>query len=1178
LFDVRILGELKAAGGRSPVALGPPLQRALFALLVLRANEIVSVDRLIEDLWEPDAPRTAAKSVQTYVSRLRDELERSGADARIETRAPGYVLRVDPEVVDAVRFERLAGEAATALADARVDVASTISAEALALWHGQPLSEFAYRDFAQRAIARLEESYEGLLETRFDARLAQGQHEQLVKELEAAVQTYPLRERLREQLMLAFYRSGRQAEALDAYRAVRQTLVDELGIDPGPDLQALERAILTQDPSLDLPIVATGVALQADDATAEPRQPEEPLEPPIGRDAEHETVVGFLGRLPAGCHGLLLEGEAGIGKTTVWEVGVAEARRRGYEVLSIRVGASESQLSYAGLGDLLDPVFGRVVAKLPMPQRRGLEAALALTEAEMAPDLRVLGLALLNVIRCLSADGPLVIAIDDLQWLDAPSSELVAFAMRRLREEPVGLLASVRTGVRGAGLDVLERAFDGRVTSLEVGALSLGAVQRLLRGRLSQPPTRSLLRRVYDRSGGNPFYALELARVIDERGEERMPDSLRGLVADRLEQMPAETQSLILVLASAMLPSLEMVRALSAEDALDSAERAKVVVIDGPRVRFSHPLLAAAARESATTRERRAAHRRLAEIVDDPEQRARHLALATEGPDKGVATALDAAVVAALARAAPGPAADLSELALDLTPPDDHAMLQRRRVEAAMRNQTVGNTRRQRELLELALAEAATALERASALRQLATLVAEDGDIAAARGLTDEALRCAAGDDALCASILLETSGWDTGYSATLERAEAALEHAERSGDPALEAGALASLAQSTFAHGLGFRRDLFDRAVELEGTAGYIEATALPTTTYGWTAKWAGDIPLGRELLERSAARLHDHEDATAAGAMFYLAWLHFIAGEWARALERADESRQVALDAALDWDAAVCLVTRATVEAHQGRLDDAAAHLDETRALAEAFEPLWEFGDAMVALSAGNPARAAETLGPAMARMIGRGMEEPGLHPWFPTLVEALVQIGRVGDAEELVAWMEERALRLERRWALAMCAHARGSVAAARGDVEAAMEAFERAVELHEGVGRPFDRAWTLLAYGQALRRAKRRRAAREVLAEALAEFERLGAALWADKASAELARIGGRASATSGLTPTEERIAALVVAGKSNKEVASELYLTVRTVETNLSRIYAKLGIRSRTELAARQKSK
>jgi DNA-binding CsgD family transcriptional regulator len=338
--------------------------------------------------------------------------------------------------------------------------------------------------------------------------------------------------------------------------------------------------------------------------------------------------------------------------------------------------------------------------------------------------------------------------------------------------------------------------------------------------------------------------------------------------------------------------------------------------------------------------------------------------------------------------------------------------------------------------------------------------------------------------------------------------------------------------------------------------------------------------MALSRRLLEQAAARARDDEDASGTVVLYYLTWLHLIAGEWEQALERADESHQIALEAARDGDAAAALMTRAVVEAHQGRLDDAQAHLDATRlfahdpdrGLADAYAGIWAWGAALVASSSGRPQAAVEQLEPVTATARTRGLHEPAYHFWFPTYADALLQVGRIEDAVELTAWIEQRALALERRWALAMSAHLQGAIQAAQGKLDGALNALARALELHDGVGRPFDRAWTLLVYGQTLRRAKRRREARATLQEACRELDRLGATLWAQRARSELARIGGRAP-SDGLTPTEERIAALVAAGKSNKEVAAELFVTVRTVETNLSRIYGKLGLHSRGELAA-----
>ena len=231
-MEFRVLGPLEVVQEGRAVALGGARQRALLAILLTRANEVVSTDRLIDDLWGDTPPKTAANTIQFYVSQLRKAL---GAD-RIVTRAPGYAIRVEAEELDLEVFERLAADGEPR--------------DALALWRGAPLADFAYEAFAQSEIARLEELRLAVFEQRIDADLAEGRHTELVGELERLVAEHPLRERLRGQLMLALYRAGRQAEALEAYQATRRALVDELGIEPGPALQELERAILRQDPAL----------------------------------------------------------------------------------------------------------------------------------------------------------------------------------------------------------------------------------------------------------------------------------------------------------------------------------------------------------------------------------------------------------------------------------------------------------------------------------------------------------------------------------------------------------------------------------------------------------------------------------------------------------------------------------------------------------------------------------------------------------------------------------------------------------------------------------------------------------------------------------------------------------------------------------------------------------------
>jgi DNA-binding SARP family transcriptional activator len=246
-MDFRLLGPLEANEGGKPIALGGAKQRALLAVLLLNANRVVSTDRLIDDLWGERPPATAGHSIQVYVSQLRKALGRE----RLTTQKPGYVLGVEQRELDLHRFELLLGEGREALADGNAEAAARTLTGALDLWRGPALAEFEYQAFAQSAISRLEELRLAAVEERIEAELALGRHADLVGELESMVEKHPLRERARGQLMVALYRCGRQAEALGSYQQARRKLVDELGIDPSPALQALHKQVLNQDAGLD---------------------------------------------------------------------------------------------------------------------------------------------------------------------------------------------------------------------------------------------------------------------------------------------------------------------------------------------------------------------------------------------------------------------------------------------------------------------------------------------------------------------------------------------------------------------------------------------------------------------------------------------------------------------------------------------------------------------------------------------------------------------------------------------------------------------------------------------------------------------------------------------------------------------------------------------------------------
>jgi DNA-binding SARP family transcriptional activator len=315
-MQFRILGPLEVLENGHALDVGGSKQRALLAVLLLNANEVVSRDRLIDALWNEQPPETAHKALQVYVSQLRRVL---GKD-RLVTKAPGYLLRVDAAELDLARFETHFDGAR----EVKAEKAAAQLREALALWRGAPLAEFGYDSFAQSEIARLEELRIACLEERVDADLAAGRHTELVGELEGLVKELPLRERLRSQLMIALYRCGRQAEALDAYKSARGVLVEEFGIEPSKSLRELEQAILRQDPSLDLPATSaeTPEAIEAERGSF------------VGRESELAEIADVVDRAIASRGGLvLLVGEPGIGKSRLADEATRHARARGARVL-----------------------------------------------------------------------------------------------------------------------------------------------------------------------------------------------------------------------------------------------------------------------------------------------------------------------------------------------------------------------------------------------------------------------------------------------------------------------------------------------------------------------------------------------------------------------------------------------------------------------------------------------------------------------------------------------------------------------------------------------------------------------------------------------------------------------------------------------------------------------------
>lgn len=905
----------------------------------------------------------------------------------------------------------------------------------------------------------------------------------------------------------------------------------------------------------------------------------------VGRDEELALVAAFF-ETPALPGALLLEGEAGIGKSTVWRSGVELARVGGFRILETRASESETAFSFTGLGDLLGAAMHDVGAELPTPQLRALEIAMLLRESgDVPPDQRGVSTAFLGALLVLASRRPLLVAVDDLHWLDRPSSAALEFAARRLRNEPIAVLATRRID-GGDALLGLERAFGNRLQHVALGPLSLGSLHRLLHQRLGFALSRPLLRRIHELSGGNPFFALELAHAQAAEPGKQLPETLATLVRDRLAALPPETQRVLAVAAALAQPTAELVDAAAegAVEALAAAEETHIVSLRGGTVQFAHPLLASGAYLAVEAPERRAIHARLAELVRDAEERARHLALAATGSDAPVAAALDSAAEHARGRGAPAAAADLLERAAELTPADEPALARRRLVAAAYSHFESGDGRRSRELLEGLLDEAEPGPERARVLTRLARVRAYDDDLRAPIDLDLQAI-AEAGDDKMLSADAHE------GVAGSLfrlrERLDEAVDYAKtavalarEAGDDGLAAEALGTQLLSEATLGRAAADMTLERALALAPASEHMRLLAQPTFACAVVWMWREELERARRTFRELGAHGREIGDE---GALPYilvlLAQADCLAGEFDAARRAAEEGYELAEQVGQQSLEAYLLAVHALVDAHAGRAE--AARESGERALGLAREmtarPAEMFATAalgLLELSLERPTETVERLAPLLEFAQSQGIADPCLTRFAVDLVEALAALGQSDEADALLDWYEGNAVRLKRRGAIAQSLRCRGLLAATAGDLAGSQASFERALTEHERLLLPFDRARTLLAYGAVKRRGKQKAAARTMLELALAEFDRLDARVFAKRTRAELRRISGRRPSKGALTATERRIAELVAEGRSNKEVAAALFVTRKTIETNLTRIYAKLGIHSRGELARR----
>jgi DNA-binding CsgD family transcriptional regulator len=750
----------------------------------------------------------------------------------------------------------------------------------------------------------------------------------------------------------------------------------------------------------------------------------------------------------------------------------------------------------------------------------------------------------------------------------------------------VGTLLTARPRARE-----LERGLASGVAGrLVVGPLDAPALFGVLKDRLGLVLSRPQLMQLSELTGGNPFYALEIARELSlwppAPGQPLpIPGELREVVGKRLAGLSSASRETVLLASAVARPTVETLSAAvgdstAVHNGLEDAARAGVIELDGHVVRFSHPLLASICYEDAPPWRQRAAHARVAKVVGDREERARHLALAAEGTDASVATELDETAPHALARGAPAAAAELYEIAALLTPSSDPATRRARRLAAAETHRLAGDRDRAAAILDELLAETPPGPQRADVLFALART--RQADLPTIVRWCEGALGEAREDHRRAAEILAFLS-WmrllEGRVRDALAHARAALEEAELASNEELLARAIARVAMAE-TWTLEITPELLEHGVQIEQRLPRpLEFHESPRITLARRLMCLADFDGARPLLEEADNRATaTGDEGTHAHVLFHRFQVEWFAGRWDQADRLASTALELAEQLRDQQYRGVALYARALIDAHLGRVEAAQSAATESLSIAESLaDSLFALQSRTVLgfleLSTGHPEAADPQLRKLPAWLESHGWAEPTDFA-CTNAIEAMIAIGELDPARDHLDRYEELARRSNSPWALATAARARGLLAAADGEVDIALAALDRALAEHARMRCPFERGRTLLVAGHVCRRARQKRAAREKIAEALREFNQLGARLWADRAREELARISGRRPAAGELTATETELAALAAEGLANKEIAAALHMSVHTVEGHLTRIYRKLDIRSRAGLASR----
>lgn len=893
-----------------------------------------------------------------------------------------------------------------------------------------------------------------------------------------------------------------------------------------------------------------------------------------------DTVRAATGGLTTG-DSVLLHGPSGIGKSTLISVISQRLSRAGSRVLRACPAEVEAGLPYVVLMDLFADVQG-AIRHLPPHLREALDVAMLRSPGAGPRDGLAVRIAVLELLRRLAAETPVLLVLDDAQWIDAASADVLAFVARRLGDAPVTVLIGERTG---GGEPVLARLCPPEPRVIAVEPIDHSATAQLLTP-LKLPATA--IRRIHQASGGNPLFALELGRAMACRGRFPgehdplpVPDRVRELLAEGFAGLDRATRDCLLFASAMARPTLSLVQKCTPlpADGLDAAEQARIITAtaDGG-LSFRHPMLRELVYGEATASQRRAVHARLAEVTDDAVERVRHLALGDPSREEATAALAEAAAADAAARGALANAAALAGLAADRTPESDPAAIARRLLEAARYASAGGQVTAARDWAEAALSTpdipAAVQVSTRLLLIELA-----GHDLAGCATHLAAAAEAATGEPALEAQVELYAS-----VLAYFERrhdaADAAAHRAEKlarmAGDTDVVIRALGMQATMALTVGRGDADELHAAAHRLAQDRPLTEATVEARQSWAMTALFRGDVRTAIREIGRLEAEVRQHGLVRdLMGVLISSTAVHLRGGQGAAALRAGAECARLYADAGSA--PGIGFAVAATAQWCAGSADAAIDLARQAISACESFDDdEWlevaclAHGQAL--LLAGDSAAAATAFDRAAKLEAAARSGDPAVIPWHADHIEALALSSRPTDAATLLAQTRERAKRFSRAVVLLGLARAAAVLRCMQGDTAGAATDLRDAIDRHAAESYPLDVARAYLTLGQLERRARRRAAARAAFVQAADRFTAVGALAWLPVAHKEMERLdhGARPRGTP-LSETESRIVELVRSGATNKEIASTMYLSVKAIEAHLSRLYRRFGVRNRTDL-------